>query len=321
MLCQKSITCGYETKVATEDADTLIVTSAIEKSETNDNVVIIGQDIDLLVILNQLGHQKNNLYFKKIGDAKNRDLLYSSCSFMYYKLQHVVGFLHAFSGCDTTSGFYHHPKNKITKLINNNQDLIEAAEKFYNKDSTKETLGPAAIKIIAKMYSSSSYNEDLGKLRFENFQKTSMKSGFKLESLPHTNSAAKCHGLRVFLQLQKWLGVHLNKRSFGWKYTSAGLRAIFSEEPLIPEDLIQQISCSCKTGCTRENCKCRKHGLLCTNLFSGCQGDNSCMNCETYSITEEDIDALLEERDALNPLDVLQIIHEDDNVRDVIILV
>lgn len=123
------------------------------ESDSSENVIVIGQDIDLLVILHELGISKNNLFFKKVGDAKTDDAIYTSNCFMYEKIKHIVGFIHAFSGCDTTSGFYFHTKNSVASVINKNDDLIKEAENFYSADSTEEALASSGCKIISKVYS------------------------------------------------------------------------------------------------------------------------------------------------------------------------
>lgn len=69
---------GYTIKQADEDADSLIIRSAIEIAERSEvinaatgvaepskNVVIVGQDIDLLVLLHQLYSGEPNIYFLK----------------------------------------------------------------------------------------------------------------------------------------------------------------------------------------------------------------------------------------------------------------
>lgn len=330
MLTERFEGTDFETRVAKEDADLLIVETALEESvkPENDNVIIIGQDVDLLVILHELGFQKNNVYFKKIGDTKNPDKIYSSHCFKYENLSGIVGFLHAFSGCDTTSSFYYHPKNSIAKVINDNQDLIAQAQKFYYANSSHDTLASAGKQIISKIYSAESITEDMAELRFNLYKKTHMNPGFKLESLPPTSSAAKCHSLRAFLQVQQWFGRDLNPTEYGWKCGTRGLRPILTEDKLIPDNLIKTISCSCKTGCTRKSCSCRKHGLLCTNMCSGCNGLN-CSNCEKIHVTPQQLDAVFEDEDSINPADLLQLIqdketetnewnedHEQDNEND-----
>jgi len=67
LLCVELQHNGFRTKIADEDADVLIVTTAIEqaKYDLNNNVIIIGNDTDLLVILNQLASDMNNVFFLK----------------------------------------------------------------------------------------------------------------------------------------------------------------------------------------------------------------------------------------------------------------
>lgn len=42
---------GINTRLANNDTDVLIVQSALKESAINENVVVLGQDVDLLVLL------------------------------------------------------------------------------------------------------------------------------------------------------------------------------------------------------------------------------------------------------------------------------
>ena len=56
---------------AEEDADTLIITTAIRKASDFQVVIIAGEDVDLLVILTGLrGLTQGTIYFQKCGEAK-----------------------------------------------------------------------------------------------------------------------------------------------------------------------------------------------------------------------------------------------------------
>lgn len=109
---------GYVVKQADEDADSLIINTAIEISdksksqniatevvEYNKTVVVVGQDIDLLVLLNQLNSEEAPIFFLKVGSGNVGDCIYSSNSFKSENYRSIVAFLHCFSGCDTISGF------------------------------------------------------------------------------------------------------------------------------------------------------------------------------------------------------------------------
>lgn len=77
--------------------------------ELNKTVVIVGQDIDLLVIFCQLTHSHTdlfNIYFRKDAKVAADTEYFNNKSFEKTEYKSIVGFLHAFTGCDTTSAFY-----------------------------------------------------------------------------------------------------------------------------------------------------------------------------------------------------------------------
>jgi len=95
---------GIQVKHAVADADTLIVRTAIELS-TNNTVSVVGTDVDLLILLIQLSKQDSKLYLYKPGAGKCPDKVFS-ISFIQQHLPNACRtllFLHAMTGCDTTS--------------------------------------------------------------------------------------------------------------------------------------------------------------------------------------------------------------------------
>ena len=95
LMCKKFEKEKCNAVVAEEDADFLIMSTA-EKCSVSGTTWIIGEDIDLLVILTQ--HAPiNTVYFLKPGKGNVND----SNSFKYLKVKKLIGFLHAFTGCDT----------------------------------------------------------------------------------------------------------------------------------------------------------------------------------------------------------------------------
>ena len=104
---------------------TFIVQTAIDTSVFEDNVVIVGEDIDLLVIFLQLAPTIENISFLKPGIGKICEKMYTANSLSYPKLQNLIAFIHAFTGCDTISGFYNQGKTKIIKTLISNSELVE----------------------------------------------------------------------------------------------------------------------------------------------------------------------------------------------------
>lgn len=54
-----------EHKICRDDADVEIIKMAISKKESDNEVIIIGEDTDLLIILTALAHDKEKIYLKK----------------------------------------------------------------------------------------------------------------------------------------------------------------------------------------------------------------------------------------------------------------
>lgn len=112
-----------------------------------------------------------------------------------------------------------------------------------------------------------------------------MKNKFKLESLPPTSGAAKQHILRVYYQLQVWIGNNsIKANNYGWQKTDNGLQPIHTLEPLYPAEILTKISCTCAGNCSNK-CGCRKHGLKCSKLCVNCHGD-TCENVLQISTDE-----------------------------------
>ena len=135
---------------AEENADLLIITTAIEVA-AKENVKIVGEDIDLLVILTQLAPQKENIFYGKASRGAVPEEIYSINSFKYPSLKHVIAFLHIFTGCDTTSCFFRQGKNKLIKIFSNNPDLVELCQTFYNPNANRAEPAACGNKIIARM--------------------------------------------------------------------------------------------------------------------------------------------------------------------------
>ncbi|KAG5873472.1 hypothetical protein JTB14_029560 [Gonioctena quinquepunctata] len=111
---------------ATEDADTVIVNEALSLAEgTETVVVVVGEDIDLLVILTGLC-QRENVFFLKPGKGNVPPTTYSPVPALQNKfIKENIMFLHAMSGCNTTSAPYKQGKLKFVKTLTKNRNLAD----------------------------------------------------------------------------------------------------------------------------------------------------------------------------------------------------
>jgi len=70
MLTEKFSTSGILVRQAEDDADLLIVNTAIRNTDDNIQVVVIGEDIDLHILLLTLSPQNNTIIFKNRVEEK-----------------------------------------------------------------------------------------------------------------------------------------------------------------------------------------------------------------------------------------------------------
>ena len=73
-------------------------------------------------------------------------------------------FLHSFTGCDTTSGFYGIGKSTSLKLFLNNPSLLQLASIFLKPDQCSDDIKNAGEKIATIPYRGNC-NDDVGMLR------------------------------------------------------------------------------------------------------------------------------------------------------------
>ncbi|GBM26266.1 hypothetical protein AVEN_40557-1, partial [Araneus ventricosus] len=97
-------------KQAVEDADVVIVETAVSVKSQYDNIFVVGENIDFLVLLTVLDPMKENLYFRKCGKGRTPDV-------SRYKFNTMILFIHAFSGCHITSALFGHGKTKFCSLL------------------------------------------------------------------------------------------------------------------------------------------------------------------------------------------------------------
>ena len=136
-----------------------------------------------------------------------------------------------------------------------------------NQDSSEiEEAGVKNFKVIYK----GSHSESLNDLRHAIYMRIIASSNTEVrpEVLPPTESAARCHCCRVYIQVQTWKNLREVMDPTEWGYTCKydQFIPIMSKLPLAPTDLLKVVRCSCKTSnCTTRTCSCRKAGIPCVS--------------------------------------------------------
>ena len=104
-------------------------------------------------------------------------------------------FLHAFTGCDSTSAIFGKGKVSLLKLFRKCELFRSASKAFMESTSTVEQVGNAAIMAFKAIYSSDT-DLSLQKIRYNKYMDMSCQGVIQPERLPPTERAAFFHGLR-----------------------------------------------------------------------------------------------------------------------------
>ncbi|KYM96907.1 hypothetical protein ALC62_12417 [Cyphomyrmex costatus] len=275
---------------AFEDADVLIVTTAIDKLSTYDSAEIIEEDIDLLVLLTGLAPNSTNIFFRKPCKGKIQEAVYGPQSLKYSNsVRENIFFLHAFSGCDTTSSLFNIGKTKFITAIKNHSQLQSAVELFKLKNVATEMLISTGELFLIAVYGGSKEESSLNSLRYKHFVKAASKNKFNLAVLPPTESSARQHILRTYHQVQTWLGNYKDPEEWGWRQTYAGLQPIQTTDQPAPPQLLRLISCKCKENCSGA-CGCRKAGIKCSTICYHCSGQMCTNGVTTVEISNDEFE-------------------------------
>ena len=283
MLSKRLTDCVVKTIHAVGDADLLICQTAVD-SASRSPTTLIGEDTDLLVLL--CFHANPNsfdLYFR--SEAKQTSKKPRTWNIKVVKQAlgqdtcYLLPFLHALTGCDTTSRLFGIGKGLALKKPKSNEDFKKQGEVF-SRESDRDEIFSAGQKALSCLYGGS-INESLDELRYRRFrEKVSTKtSAVQVHTLPPTAAAARYHSARVYLQVQQWMdkGSHLNPEEWGWLRVADRLEPMKTDLPAAPDTLLKVIRCNCKTYCDTRKCTCKKLGLECSVMCGECKGMN-CLN-------------------------------------------
>lgn len=84
MLCEKFVAANIVVKQAQNDADVFIIETAIEQFSSTNPTIVVGEDVDLLIILTARTPTDKIVYFLKPGRAQVQKKIYSSQSLSAY---------------------------------------------------------------------------------------------------------------------------------------------------------------------------------------------------------------------------------------------
>ncbi|KAJ8877078.1 hypothetical protein PR048_021530 [Dryococelus australis] len=233
MLSAKPKDNGIEFTESSGDANTLIVSKAIEKCFMSDNVAIVGEYVDMLFLLTVLAPTEREIFLDK-----NERKVFSSKQLQESGLKNSILVLHVLSGCDTTSAIYKRGKTKC-KIFKQCQDLHVISAVFINNNSTRVAIAEAGTRIK---------ETSLNLHRYNSFTKSMTNNKPGISSLPLTAGAPKQHSFCVYHQVHQCIGKELPPELWGWKCVHNRLVPTTTGDAVASEGVLNLIFCRCTTG-------------------------------------------------------------------------
>lgn len=274
LLCGRLNHSGVVTSVAEGDADTLIVQTALSVvPEKNKRLVVVGEDVDLIVLLVALSNSYDSkLCLLKPGKGNVQDRVYDISDVQNSNglLKKNILFLHAFTGCDSTSAIYQKGKVRAWKLLQKSSQLQAAIKNFNTKGASQGSIFESGCAAFLQLYGAPAEITSLNRYRYILFQRGAARNAANLKSLCPTEGAARQHSYRVYLQMQVWQGHTLSMSKWGWRKEKDMFSAVGTTEAPAPNTLLKKLYCSCQKGCAG-GCGCRKLGTYkITLLVTSC---------------------------------------------------
>ena len=191
----------------------------------------------------------------------------------------IILFLHAYTGCDSTSKISKITKSAVFKKLVNNENYFlkfcTYSQSFLIPDQTSDIIESHGIDTMKLLFQAVLRS----KLSTEKVIKS--KSFVIPENLPPTDAGTKFHSYWVYYQIMVWADTPLhNPEKWGWYKKHGMLYPIHTDLPPAPQYLLKIIHCLCKTGCVTFHCQCKKNGLSCSSACRVCQTTN-CSNAIT----------------------------------------
>lgn len=322
------------------DADRLIVSTAMTNPFPDRRMVVVSQDIDVLLILTTLTSllPDNQVFYfiKPVSSSLTVPEKAYSTNSLNNKLPNCIKhllFLHAYSGCDTTSAFWGRGKRVFFEIFENFETLHALVEIFKQQNADIDKLIEVGIICTLALYRALDdeiskklkFPDKLNYLRYIIFEKKTaekMKEANKqqkkkvvtidgnettekqkktkkvkpvdLATLPPTADALGEHIKRVYYQVQEWL--HPNNSLKPENYGWKNVQGILYPIKMNQPAAPENILNIIVCGCKTgcgKACGCRKNGIECSTACTHCHG-SSCTNSSQVNEENDENPELVE---------------------------
>ena len=138
--------------------------------------------------------------------TKEKYMTSATTKLLLGKICQCILFIHAFTGCDTTSQFCVIAKGTCFSKLVKSKALQKLARRFYLRSKPKVEVEMEGLNTIKILYSVKA-NEKMFNFRYKRLLERILKANnfVKPERFPPTEVAARFHSYRFYLQVQQWL--------------------------------------------------------------------------------------------------------------------
>ena len=141
-------------KQAVADADTLIALTALENASLGRSVTVFANDTDIILML--VFHWKQDMaeisVHSSVGSQGKKKLkvfnVKEASEMLDMDIKHLLLFVHAFGGCDTTSAIFDKGKSAVKKLLDKSVEAKTVAKEFMNPNGMQKAIGKAGIQLF-----------------------------------------------------------------------------------------------------------------------------------------------------------------------------
>jgi len=204
LLGSRLVQSGHTVRYATDDADTYIVSTALEIAHTRP-VTVVAEDADILALLvHHVQPSMAKVYMLSVSKARKS---------MQRKLVHIrrvqkdIGItaqqqllaVHALTGCDTTSAVYGHSKVSSFREIAHSANMKALTDAIVTPDAQREKVAAAGMQLLVKLFGGGPA-DTLDHMRYARYMLKVSCGPVLPEKFPPTARAAFHHCLRAHLQ-------------------------------------------------------------------------------------------------------------------------
>ncbi|CAH1106595.1 unnamed protein product [Psylliodes chrysocephalus] len=180
---------GHTVIHATDDADTLIVRTALTLAEEK-HVTDVADDTNILVLL--IYHNTRNICLQSSTFRDRKRDIKSMQHILSENGCKIILISHALTGCDNTSSLFGKSKSAAYRRFWKSEQFSICATLFGSENANRNELTDNGTEALVSLYGGNPNTETLNLLRYNLYLKkiTTAKSEFNIARLPPTEDAA-----------------------------------------------------------------------------------------------------------------------------------